>query len=96
VNLDAAPSSGILGDGLAQGRNPGGRIVGRVAVLDGLDARLRDVVERGDVRLADLQVDDVAALRFQRLRARQHMISAFRLQIANTIGEFHGHLQNVG
>ena len=33
---------------------------------------LDDVLGRAEVRLADAEVDDVAALRGERLRARQH------------------------
>ena len=45
----------------------------RVPVAKGLRARLDDVGRRVEVRLAYLEVDDIATLRLERLRSRQHL-----------------------
>src|SRR2546423_1552530 len=53
-----------------------GRVV-RVAGAEGGHRRLGDVVGRGEVRLADLEVDDVAAGRLQAPGPSQHLEGAF-------------------
>ncbi len=43
-----------------------------MAVAQRLDRGLDDEVGRAEIRLADAEIDDVAALRDQRIGARQH------------------------
>ena len=59
-------------DRLAQRRNAVRRRVAVVAVAQRLDRGLDDEVGRAEVGLADAEIDDVAALRRQRIGARQH------------------------
>jgi hypothetical protein len=43
----------------------------------------------GEIRLSDLQVDDPAALRFQRAGSHQDVESGFRPDPVHSLGEFH-------
>ena len=54
------------------GWNAGRRRIAVMAVAQRLDRGLDDVVGRAEIRLADAEIDDVAALRGQRVGARQH------------------------
>ena len=62
----------VGGDRLAQRRDAVRRRVAVMAVADRLDGGFLDVLGRLEVGLADAEVDDVAALRGERVRARQH------------------------
>ena len=62
----------VGGDGLAQRRNAGRRRVAVVAVAQRLDRGLDDELGRAEIGLADAEIDHVAALRDQRIGARQH------------------------
>ena len=42
---------------------------------------------REEVRLADLEVNDVAAFGFQRMGARQDLVGAFGLEAADAMGK---------
>src|SRR6267378_4088051 len=55
-----------------QRENAGRCRVAVMAVADRLDGGFGNVVGRAEIRLADAEIDDVAALGGQRLRARQH------------------------
>ena len=66
----------VLGDGLAQLEDAVGGGVAMVAVAQRLDRRLDHVVGRLEIRLADAQVDDVAALGLELLGAGQHLEGA--------------------
>ena len=57
---------------LAQRRDAVRRRVAVMAVAQRLDRGLDDVLGRAEIRLADAEIDDVAALRGQRVGARQH------------------------
>ena len=49
----------------------------RPALVERLLGGLDDVARRGEIGLADFQMDDVAALRFQRARAHQDIEGGF-------------------
>ena len=56
--------------------------------------RLAVVRKRIEVRLADLEVDDLAALGLQGLGARQHLVGALGGKVGSPIGvrmHFRGH-----
>src|SRR5262249_38307999 len=59
-------------DSLAERRNAGRGRIAVMAVAQRLDRRLDDELRRAEVRLADAEIDDVAALRRQRIGAGQH------------------------
>ena len=63
----------VLGDRLAQLGQPGGGAVVRGAVVEGPLGRFADVGGRVEVRLADLEVDDLLALPLEGLGAGQHL-----------------------
>ena len=76
LDREALARGGIGGDRLAQGRDPGERRVVRRA---GVERRLRglpDVGRRVEVGLAELEVDDRAALRLERAGAGGHLEGA--------------------
>ena len=75
VDLEALVQVG--GDRLAQRQDAGRRRVAVVAVAQRLDRGLDDVVGRAEVRLADAEIDDVAALRGELGGARQHREGVF-------------------
>ena len=62
----------IGGDRLAQLRDAVRRRVAMMAVAQRLDCGLDDEIRRAEIRLADAEADDVAALRGKRVGARQH------------------------
>ena len=70
--LDLEALVQVGGDSLAQRRDADRRRIAVVAVAQRLDRRLDDEVGRAEVGLADAEIDDVAALRDQLRRARQH------------------------
>ena len=79
----------VRGAGLAQHGQAGrGAVVG-LAVGPGLAAGVDDVPRRREVGLADLQVDDPAPGRLQRLRAREHLERGFGTQAVEALGELH-------
>ena len=68
--VDPLPALHVGGDRLAQGGDAGGgRVVGQPLIQHASGRRLADVAGRVEVRLADLQVDDVAPVA-SRARAR--------------------------
>jgi hypothetical protein len=70
-HLDAAGARQLLGDGRPEAGQAGARAVVRRACPHGGEGRLRDVLGCREVRLADLQMDDVPALRFELARPGQ-------------------------
>jgi hypothetical protein len=77
----------IGGDGLAQGGDAVGGGIAVMAVAQRLDARLDDMFGRLEIGLADAEVDDVLALRRQRLRAREHGKGRFGAEPRQAVGE---------
>ena len=71
ADVDSAGLREVLRGRLAQLRDPRGRAVVRLAGAQRLRCDVADVERRREVRLADLEVDDVAALPFERLRSRE-------------------------
>ena len=71
-HLDLEALVQVGGDRLAQRRDAVRRRVAVMAVAQRLDRRLDDVLGRAEVGLADAEIDDVAALRGERIGARQH------------------------
>ena len=57
---------------------------------DGRDAGLAHVFEGRIIRLADFEVDDLPPLGFQLVGARQNLVGAFRLEMADSRGVRHG------
>ena len=76
---------------VAQRRHAGRGGVARLPVLDGFHAGLADVGEGREIRLADFEVQDLAALGFERLGTRQDGVGAFGLEGANSVCE---HIRN--
>ena len=62
----------VFRDRLAQGSEAGRVRIAMLAVAQRLDRRLDDVGRGFEIRLADAEIDDVAALSLQRRRLRQH------------------------
>ena len=62
----------VGGDRFAQRQNAVRRRVAMMAVAQRLDRGLDDEIRRAEIRLADAEADDVAALRGKRVGARQH------------------------
>ena len=60
------------------GRAARGGVAG-LPVLDGFHAGLADVGQGREIRLADFEMQDLAALGFERLGAGQHGVGAFGL-----------------
>src|SRR5665647_1385986 len=73
--LPVTPQVG--GDRLAQGRNAVRRRVAVMAVAQRLDRRLDDEVRGAEIRLADAEIDDVAALRDQGIGTGEHREGVF-------------------
>ena len=92
VDGDAAPAT-LNRAAIASrswGRPGGGRIVGPAGVerpLVGFD----DVRRRVEVRLADLEVDHVAARRLERAGAGGRFEGGFGPEAGHPVGESHGH-----
>ena len=83
---DVPGGGDVLGDGLAQLRQPGrGPVVGP-ALVQGLGGGLDHVGGGVEVGLADLQVDDVFALGFQGPRLDQHFEGGFGAQARHAPG----------
>ena len=85
----ASPPAGVLGQGLAQGGDARRWIVAGLPRGDGPDARQGDVWVGLEVRLADLQVDDLPPLGLQRLSAGQHGVGSFGFQMCDTVSKRH-------
>ena len=81
---------GVLGDGLAQFVDPAGRVVACLAGLDGLGGGGADMGGGGEIRLADLQVDDIPPGGFQLLGARQHLVGPLCFQMGYSDENFMG------
>ena len=75
--VDAEALVQIGGDRLAQRQDADGGRIAMMAVAQRLDRGLDDMIGGAEIRLADAQVDDVAALRRERGGARQHGESVF-------------------
>ena len=78
-------SPGEFGDGLAQRRQSGGRVVARLSGAQRLDSAVENFLRSQEVRLSDFQVQDMAAFRLERLGLRQNVISAFGSQVKDTL-----------
>ena len=61
----------------AQLEDPAGGTVLRLPVLQRANAGLDDVRRRGEIRLADLEVEDLSPLSLERARAREHLEGPF-------------------
>ena len=72
ATLDLEALVQVGGDRLAQRQDADRRRVAVMAVAQRLDRRLDDEIGRAEIRLADAEIDDVAALRGKRIGARQH------------------------
>jgi hypothetical protein len=70
---------------------PDGGGVARLPPGDRPDPGQADVGKGLEIRLADLQVDNLPSLSFQGLGARQHGVRSFSLQSHHTLGKA-GHL----
>ena len=71
-DLDAEAPVEVGGDRLAQRQDAGRRRIAVMAVAQRLDRRLDDMGGRAEIRLADAEIDDVAARRREIGGARQH------------------------
>ena len=71
-DLDAEPAMQVLRYRLAQGRDAGRVGIAVLAVAQSLDRRLDDMGRRFEIRLADAEIDDVAALPLQFGGLREH------------------------
>ncbi len=60
-----------------------------LASVEGVFRRPPDVIRRVEVGLADLEVDDVAALRFQRSGSGEHLEGGFGSQSLHARCEVH-------
>src|SRR5438105_2411153 len=89
THLDAARAGNVGGDGLAQlGKALCGPVV-RPAFIEGLLGRFHNVWRRGEIGLADLQVDHAAPLRFQSARLHQYVKSRLDPEPADSFSQFH-------
>jgi hypothetical protein len=87
--LHAAPRGRVLGDRLPQlGEPRRGAVVGGPAP-ERLDGRIADVRGGVEVRLADLEVDDAAALRLEGPRADQDFERGLRPEPRQAFRELH-------
>ena len=75
-DVDIEPLVQIGRDRLAQRQDADRRRVAVMAVAQRLDRRLDDEIRRAKIRLADAEIDDVAALRGERV-ARASTAKAF-------------------
>ena len=73
-----------LGDAARRG-------VVRRAILDRAHRRIGDVLRCGEVRLTDLQMDDLPSLCLEAARVRQHLESALGAETRHALGEMDGH-----
>ena len=73
VDRDAPRTRQVGGDRLAKLGQPGRGAVARVAVAQRLRGGVHDVRRGVDARLADLEVQHLAALGLERLGAGQHL-----------------------
>ncbi len=67
----------VGGDGLAQRQDAGRRRVAVMAVAQRLHRGFDDKIGRAEIRLADAEIDDVAARRRKLRRPRQHRECVF-------------------
>src|SRR5438874_664809 len=93
-----APLREVLRDRLAQHRRARRRAVARVPVAERAHAGLDDVRRRGKVRLADLEMDDLAPARFDGPRLHQHVERSLRPEQSHPAGDARhaGSLPRVG
>ena len=84
-DLDAARLGDVIGNGLPQlGQSRRGAVVG-VALLQRFDAGSYDVGGSIEVGLADFEVDDVLALRFEGAGANQNFKGSFGAQTGHPL-----------
>ena len=93
VDLRTQRAADETGDRLARLIYPAGGRVVRVAVLHRADRSLDDVVGRGEIGLADLQVDDPLAVSFQPPRLGEHLESALRSEARHALRELDRHVR---
>ena len=89
-NLDPVPTEEIGRDRRAQLRDAVGGRVPVMAVSERLATGLDDVLGRREIRLADTEIDDRAALRRERIGASQHLERGLGAEDAHAPG----HLQH--
>ena len=78
---------GVSGDGLPDLGIAGGGAVAGEAVVHGFIRGLDDVPGRFEVRLADLAVDDAAALGLQGVGLGEDLKRGFRVEQAHPLGD---------
>jgi hypothetical protein len=86
---DAARLADVLGDGLAELRQPCRRTVVRRPRIERLLRRLLDVSGRVEVGLPDFQVDDLAAGALELPRPGQHLEGGLRSQPGHPRSDVH-------
>ena len=59
------------------------------------DRGIDDVVRSGEIRLADLEMDDAASLGLEETCMREHLECALGPQPGQTVGEADGHLATI-
>ena len=91
VTGDVPGGRHVLGDGLAQLGQSGGRPVVRGAVVERPLARVPDVDRRVEVGLADLEMDDLLALALEGARACQHLERRLGAEPGHAVSEVHVH-----
>src|SRR3954466_10499274 len=84
----------VRGDGLPQRRQAQRRRVGRAAFAQGPHARLDHRLGRGEIRFADLHVNDTAAGALERMRARGPVHHFEGCDFRGAARRVHGPLQN--
>ena len=87
IDGEAAPRPQICGDRVAELDDTGGWRVVRLAPLERRDAGRDHRGRRVEVRLADLQMDDVAAFRLERSRLREHLECGLGAEAGHSWGE---------
>jgi len=85
IRADAALRE-VLRDRLTQPRRACRRAVAGVPVPERPDAGLDDVPRSGKIRLADLEMDDLAPARFHGARLHQHVEGGLRPEQSHTAG----------
>ena len=87
LDIQAEAFRDIICYGPAQSRRPGRGCIACLPVLNGADAGLADIGKGGKIRLADFQVQDLAALGFKFIGTRQHGVGAFGFKRVDSVGE---------
>src|SRR5438045_1807941 len=89
----APPESRCVPDRVAERWQTGRRPVPGVTVAQGADARLDDVLRSGEIRLADLEVEHAAALRFKRAGTGEDVEGRLGSEVGHAGGEVAHRLQ---